>query len=136
MEKRNLIIGGFTNYGINQLKPWVLSAKEVAEHNTDVVLVYGSTSQATLVSLAGADFRVAEFFVKGEDSTGSKYSVATVSMVHDATSADYSVYGTVNLPSSSTTGSLGVTYASSIANLVVTPSSSNTTTWTIQYRTM
>ena len=99
-------------------------------------VVTSSTSQATLVSLAGADFRVAEFFVKGEDSTGSKYSVATVSMVHDATSADYSVYGTVNLPSSSTTGSLGVTYASSIANLVVTPSSSNTTTWTIQYRTM
>ena len=48
MEKRNLIIGGFTNYGINQLKPWVLSAKEVAEHNTDIVLVYGNTSQETL----------------------------------------------------------------------------------------
>ena len=47
MEKRNLIIGGFTNYGINQLKPWVLSAKEVAGNN-DVVLVYGNTSQETL----------------------------------------------------------------------------------------
>ena len=48
MEKRNLIIGGFTNYGINQLKPWVLSAKEVATHNTDIVLVYGNTTQQTL----------------------------------------------------------------------------------------
>ena len=48
MEKRNLIIGGFTNYGINQLKPWVLSAKEVAGKNTDIVLVYGKTSQQTL----------------------------------------------------------------------------------------
>ena len=48
MEKRNLIIGGFTNYGINQLKPWVLSAKEVADKNTDVVLVYGNASQETL----------------------------------------------------------------------------------------
>lgn len=45
---KNLIIGGFTNYGINQLKPWVLSAKEVAGENTDVVLVYGTTSQQTL----------------------------------------------------------------------------------------
>ena len=27
---KNLIIGGFTNYGINELKPWVISAKEVA----------------------------------------------------------------------------------------------------------
>ena len=30
MAKRNLIIGGFTNYKVDQLKPWVLSAKEVA----------------------------------------------------------------------------------------------------------
>lgn len=48
MEKRNLIIGGFTNYGINQLKPWVLSAKEVAGDTADVVLVYGKTTQETL----------------------------------------------------------------------------------------
>ena len=48
MADRNLIIGGYTNYGINELKPWVLSAKEVAEHNTDIVLVYGNTSQETL----------------------------------------------------------------------------------------
>mgnify|MGYP003337366714 CR=1 FL=1 len=38
MASKNLIIGGFTNYGINQLKPWVLSAKEVADENTDIVL--------------------------------------------------------------------------------------------------
>ena len=44
----NLIIGGFTNYGINQLKPWVLSAKEVADENTDVVLVYGNTDKETI----------------------------------------------------------------------------------------
>ena len=48
MEKRNLIIGGFTNYGINQLKPWVLSAKEHGGENTDVVLVYGNASEETL----------------------------------------------------------------------------------------
>ena len=47
MAQKNLIIGGFTNYGINQLKPWVLSAKEVAGEN-DVVLVYGNTTEETL----------------------------------------------------------------------------------------
>jgi hypothetical protein len=47
MASKNLIIGGFTNYGINQLKPWVLSAKEVAGSN-DVVLVYGNASEETL----------------------------------------------------------------------------------------
>jgi hypothetical protein len=95
-----------------------------------------TTTPTTLVSLSGSSFRVAEYFIKGEDTIGSKYSVATVSMVHDATSADYAVYGTVNLPSSSTTGSLSVTYVGGIANLVVTPSSTDSTTWTVQYRTM
>ncbi len=46
MEK-NLIIGGFTNYGINELKPWVLSAKEVAGDN-DVVLLAGNTTEETV----------------------------------------------------------------------------------------
>lgn len=46
MEK-NLIIGGFTNYGINELKPWVLSAKAVAGDN-DVVLVTGQTTKETV----------------------------------------------------------------------------------------
>lgn len=44
---KNLIIGGFTNYEINQLKPWVLSAKEVAGDN-DIVLVTGKTSVQTI----------------------------------------------------------------------------------------
>ena len=47
MASKNLIIGGFTNYGINQLKPWVISAKEVAGAS-DVVLVYGNATQETL----------------------------------------------------------------------------------------
>ncbi len=44
---KNLIIGGFTNYEINQLKPWVLSAKEVSGDN-DVVLVTGKTGRKHL----------------------------------------------------------------------------------------
>jgi hypothetical protein len=47
MANKNLIIGGFTNYGINQLKPWVLSAKEVAGDN-EVVLVTGNTTDETV----------------------------------------------------------------------------------------
>ena len=53
MEKRNLIIGGATNYNINQLKPWVLSAKEVAKDNTDVVLVCGNMTPETYSWLVG-----------------------------------------------------------------------------------
>ena len=53
MEKRNLIIGGFTNYGINELKPWVLSAREVAKENTDIVLMVGKTDKETIQWLEG-----------------------------------------------------------------------------------
>ena len=53
MATKNLIIGGFTNYGIDQLKPWVLSAKEVAGMDNDVVLVYGNASEETLEWLKG-----------------------------------------------------------------------------------
>jgi hypothetical protein len=48
VAQKNLIIGGYTNYGINQLKPWVLSALEVSTHNTDVVLVAGNTTKETV----------------------------------------------------------------------------------------
>ena len=48
MAQKNLIIGGFTNYNSNQLKPWVLSAKIHAGDNDDVVLVYGNASDETL----------------------------------------------------------------------------------------
>jgi hypothetical protein len=51
MAKKNLIIGGYTNYGINQLKPWVLSAIEVAGKNADVVLVAGNTTKETVTWL-------------------------------------------------------------------------------------
>ncbi len=51
MAKKNLIIGGFTNYGINELRPWVLSAKEVVEPDDHIVLVYGNASQETLTWL-------------------------------------------------------------------------------------
>ena len=50
MASKNLIIGGFTNYGISQLKPWVLSAKVHSgdDSDTDIVLVYGNASDETL----------------------------------------------------------------------------------------
>jgi hypothetical protein len=53
MANKNLIIGGFTNYGINQLKPWVLSAKEIAGINNEVVLVVGNATQETIEWLKG-----------------------------------------------------------------------------------
>jgi hypothetical protein len=46
MEKKNLIIGGFTNYNYSQLKPWVESIDECG-FSGDKVMVVGNASQET-----------------------------------------------------------------------------------------
>ncbi len=73
-----------------------------------------------------------DFIVKGEDGSGAKYSVAHVTAVTDGSSVDYTTYGTVYL--GGTTGTLSVAISGSNVVLQVTPSSSNSTVWTTQYR--
>ena len=73
-----------------------------------------------------------EFLVKGIDSTGSKYSVATVTAVTDGSNVDYATFGTVNLGGQ--TGALAVNVVSGNVALQVTPASSNSTVWTTQVR--
>jgi hypothetical protein len=73
-----------------------------------------------------------EFLVKGEDSTGDKYSVATVTAVTDGTTVDYATYATAFLTAG--TGVLAVNVSGGNVALQVTPSSSNSTVWTTQYR--
>jgi hypothetical protein len=76
-----------------------------------------------------------EFLVKGVDATGGKYSIATVQTVTDGTTADYATFGTVligGLP----TGTLSVAINTGNIELQVTPSSTNSTVWTTQFRTI
>jgi|688.fasta_scaffold01024_15 hypothetical protein len=84
--------------------------------------------------LTGSNVTGVEFLVKGYDSAGSKYSVATVLAVTDGTDADYVIYGTVRI--GTTTGTLAVNVASGNVLLQATPSSSNSTAWTTQIRTI
>lgn len=93
-----------------------------------------SISQQTIATVSTTGTRAVEFFVKSEESAGGKYSVATVSAVHNGSNVDYSVYGTVNLGGS--TGSLAVTYLSGNLLLRATPASGNSTVWTTQIRTI
>jgi hypothetical protein len=76
-----------------------------------------------------------EYIVKSYDAAG-KYSMATVQAVTNGVDVNYVTYATVRL--GNTTGVLSVTRSAvgpdvSI-NLVATPSSSNSTIWTTQYR--
>jgi filamentous hemagglutinin len=76
-----------------------------------------------------------EFLVKGVDATGSKYSIATVQAVTDGSTVDYSTFGTV-LINGLPTGTLSVAINSGNIELQVTPSSTNSTVWTTQFRTI
>jgi len=75
-----------------------------------------------------------EFLIKGIDSAGAKYSVATVQAVTDGANVDYSIYGGVYLTAS--TGVLAVNITGGNLALQVTPSSTNSTVWTTQFRTI
>ena len=88
------------------------------------------------LQITGTTISGVEFIVKGVDTLGTKYSVATVMAVTDGSTVDYSTFGTVNL--GGFTGSLVVNITTSGPNsnieLQVTPASTNSTVWTTQYR--
>jgi len=92
------------------------------------------TANQTIATVAVTGITGAEFLVKGVDSSGSKYTVATVTAVTDGSNVDYTQYGGVTLGSS--TGVLAVNIVGSNIALQVTPASTNSTAWTTQYRTI
>ena len=100
-----------------------------AELNTTAV-----TPNQAIVSISASNIRGVEFFVKGVESVGAKYCVATLQAVHDGSEVDFSSYGTIFKGSSP--GAISVIWNSGNIELVVTPSSSNSTVWTTQYRTI
>ena len=90
------------------------------------------TANQTIATLSVTGVTGIEFLVKGIDSGGGKYSIATVQAVTDGTDVDYSTFGGVQL--GGYTGSLAVNIDGSNISLQVTPASSNSTVWTTQYR--
>ena len=92
------------------------------------------TANQTISTVSISGITGIEWIVKGIDSTGAKYSMAIVTAVSDGANADYSQFGGVNLGSS--TGTLAVNVVGSNVELQVTPSSSNSTVWVTQYRTI
>ena len=59
MAKKDLIIGGCTNYGINQLKPWVLSVNECMPDAHKVMCV-GNASDETRKWLSSQGFDIVD----------------------------------------------------------------------------
>jgi hypothetical protein len=95
-----------------------------------------TTSSYTTTDLVAIDvttFRGVEFIIKGENTTGSKYSIATILAVHDdASGVDFTSYGLVNLGGQ--TGTFNVISDGDFVYLQVTPNSPDNIIWTTQYR--
>ena len=138
----NLINGNTANFSGNVISPSVKANTSVIIGNSSItwsnVTTSAITANQTIASytLTGSGVTGIEWLVKGVDDNlvTPKYSVATVQAVTDGSSVDYTLYGTVNI--GSTTGMLAVNIVGSTVRLQVTPSSSNTTTWITQYRTI
>ena len=131
----NLGVSG--NFTVGSLQSDNLTANlSVFVGNTTIswgtVTTTGITANQTIKSFSVTGVTGIEFLVKGIDSTGSKYSVATVTAVTDGSNVDFSTFGTVNLGGQ--TGVLSVNIASGNVALQVTPASSNSTVWTTQVR--
>lgn len=132
------------NFSVGELSADTVAANTlVANTNVEVGdtnIGWGTlTTEAITANQTIAEFAVtgvtgAEFIIKGEDSDGAKYSVATVTAVTDGTNVDYVVFATAQLGGS--TGSLVVNKVGSNIALQVTPASSNSTLWTAQFRTI
>ena len=133
----NITTGG--NVSANNFTGNIITANTKVDIGTTQI-VHGSvttsaiTANQTIATYTVAGITGVEWIVKGYDSSGSKYSMATVTAVTDGTDVDYSTYGTVNL--GGTTGSLAVNIVGSNIALQVTPSSSNSTVWVTQFRTI
>jgi hypothetical protein len=127
----NANISGTINAG-NTTVANLLIGNSTVRSNT--VTTTSTSTDQTIVTFPYANLRGAIFDVKGEQAGGGKYSIATVSCVHNGTAVDYSVYGTVTLGGA--TGTLAVNLVGGNLFLTVTPASSNSTVWTTQYRTI
>jgi hypothetical protein len=131
----NLGVSG--NFSVGNLEANTLVAN-VAVEVGDTTISFGTTTTTsitanqTIATYTVSGVTGLEFIVKGIDSTGSKYSMATVQAVTDGTNADYSTFSTVNLGGQ--TGVLAVNIVSGNVALQVTPASSNSTVWTTQVR--
>ena len=103
---------------------------------TTTTLSTGANQTIATFTVTGTSVVGVEFFVKGVEAAGLKYSVAMVQAVTDGAAVDYAIYGGVRL--GDTTGALAVNMTSAGGNtninLQVTPASSNSTVWTTQIR--
>jgi hypothetical protein len=138
------ILGNITTDGNITAQGNATVSRSVTLGNTSLnwanIVTTSNAANQTLANLqiTGSTVTGIEFLVKGVESSGAKYSVASVLLVTDGSNVNWTTYGTVRIG-----GSTGDLAAGTILNggnnfvqLWVTPSSSNSTVWVTQYRTI
>ena len=91
-----------------------------------------STSQQAIASFAVSGVNGVEFLVKGIDATSGNVSVASVLSVTDGSTVDFVTYGQSFLTGSA--GVLAVGLNGADLELLVTPTATDSTVWTTQFR--
>jgi len=136
------VTGDFT---VGNLSATDIKLKEVILGNTTIdagtFITTSTDPDQTIITmlispLTGSlpSVRAVEFFVKGEEVLGNNYTVASISAIHNGSNVEYAVYGKISIGNAA--GTFSVALANGNINLNVTPTSSNRTVWTAQYRTI
>lgn len=132
----NLNVSGYVHLGditVGQISPTTVKIGNSSIRSSTITTTATTVGQI-IAEVDAASYRGVEFFVKGEDTTAFKYSIATVACVHDGANISYDVYGTVNI--GGWVGRLSANYSGGKVQLLVTPSSTNPILWTTQYKTI
>lgn len=132
----NLNVSGYVHLGditVGEINPTTIKIGN-SSIRSNTIITTATTVGQVIAEVDASTYRGVEFFVKGEDTTAFKYSVATVACVHDGTNLSYDVYGTVNI--GGWVGKLSANYSGGKVQLLVTPSSTNSIKWTTQYKTI
>ena len=132
----NNLGGNTANFSGNLTAANLSSNVEINLGNTTITWATLTTTAVTanqvIATFPISGFVGVQFDVRGVDSAGGKYSVATVQAVTNGSNVDYSIFGGVNIGNS--TGTLAVLINGSNIELGVTPTSSNSTVWQTQFR--
>jgi len=127
----NLSITGSLDVGAVSMSGVTLGDSEIKS----ATYTSQNTTLQTIASVAlGSTIRGVFFDVKGECASETKYTVASITAIHDGTSADYAVHGLLHMGGSA--GSFQVVKSGSDIELKVTPAHGADTVWTTQYRTI
>ena len=94
-----------------------------------------TTSATVIATVDSGTCRAVDFFVKGENTNGSKYTVATITAIYYGTNVDYTVHSKLSAGTGSA-GSFTVVLSGTDIQLIATPTSTASTIWVTQIRTI